>query len=459
MAKVKKMIMKKNLFVAAAMMVAMTACVKEADVNVNVEENLPQTEEKVWVEFTAGVETKAVLNGTVVEWEANDLISINGVKFAIPNQDAISGDKKTAKFKAAVDPEFLEAESFTAVYPASAVVDGNVVVPAEQDGTAKVVAVATVSEVGANLQFRHLTSFFKFQVPAAVSEVTISATENLVGTVNNVVYNETISYNVVSGNNTITLTGSFETGKTYYAAVLPGTKKNLTVRFDGYLSKAWTSDVTIEYGMIANMKTLPAPVKSDWGIAGTMTNWTANEDIVMYKEGDYSVAKNVTIASTDEFKFRKGGDWNKGGEIAGGITAPNTKRDGGWVNITVSEAGIYDVYTNGTNYYIMTPGQLPSAATAPGPIEITVTFDGDTNRDYIHIWSDGGEIANNKACNSKNPFTWKVTVPAGDQQKRDYQFILKKDSGWGSYQTTDSDKLCLRNPMPLKIVDNKVTHK
>ena len=224
MAKVKKMIMKKNLFVAAAMMVAMTACVKEADVNVNVEENLPQTEEKVWVEFTAGVETKAVLNGTVVEWEANDLISINGVKFAIPNQDAISGDKKTAKFKAAVDPEFLEAESFTAVYPASAVVDGNVVVPAEQDGTAKVVAVATVSEVGANLQFRHLTSFFKFQVPAAVSEVTISATENLVGTVNNVVYNETISYNVVSGNNTITLTGSFETGKTYYAAVLPGTK-------------------------------------------------------------------------------------------------------------------------------------------------------------------------------------------------------------------------------------------
>ena len=68
-------------------------------------------------------------------------------------------------------------------------------------------------------------------------------------------------------------------------------------------------------------------------------------------------------------------------------------------------------------------------------------------------------IANNMACTSKNPFKWEVTVPAGDQQNRDYRVILKKGNGWGSYQTADSEKMCLRNPMPLKVASNNATHK
>ena len=253
--------MKKNLFVAAAMMVAMTACVKEADVNVNVEENTPQTEEKVWVEFTAGAETKAALNGTTVTWEKSDKISIEGEVFSIPDEDgAISDDKCTARFRAQVDPVFLEKNSFTAVYPAEAVTGGNIVVPAEQDGTANVVAVATVSGLDQNLQFRHLTSFFKFQVPAAATEVTISATEPLAGTVKGVEFDEatpSINYTVVSGNNTITLTGNFVTGKDYYAAVLPGSKSNLTVHIGDYFSKTWNDAVNVKYAFIANMGVLP----------------------------------------------------------------------------------------------------------------------------------------------------------------------------------------------------------
>ena len=90
MANVMKKIMKKNLFVAAAMMVAMTACVKEADVVT------PQENEKIWVEFTAGVQTKVVLNDgetDTVTWEEEDVISVNGVEFTIPEgDDAISAD-------------------------------------------------------------------------------------------------------------------------------------------------------------------------------------------------------------------------------------------------------------------------------------------------------------------------------------------------------------------------------
>ena len=262
MAKV-KLIMKKNLFVAAARLVAMTSCVQEADVVT------PQEGEKVVVEFTAGVQTKAILNGTVVTWEADDVISVNGTEFTISEVDglpAISEDKITAKFSAAVDPKFLENDSFTAVYPATAAnwEDGLVVtVPEAQSGSADVVAVATVSSIEEALVFDHVASFFKFQVPEAVTTITLSATEPLAGTINNVAFateNDvtTVSYGVVGdGEKTITLSlaegAMFQPETYYYAAVLPGVKTNLELSFDGKVYKTWAS-VNIKQSMIANVK-------------------------------------------------------------------------------------------------------------------------------------------------------------------------------------------------------------
>ena len=263
MAKVMK-IMKKILFIAAAMVAALTSCVKEADVEI------PQEEAKVWVEFTAGVQTKAVLDGKSVTWEATDVVSINGVEFTTTEED-ITAEGAAAKFRAEVGASFLEAESFTAVYPADAASWAEssltgVVVPAEQNGTAKVVAVATVEDVTQTLNFMHVASFFKFQVPAAATEVTISADEALVGTVNNVTFTTvdevtTLAYEVLSGENTITVSSGFVPETDYYAAVLPGTKTNLTVSIDGKVSKTWANPVNVKQGMIANMKVLPAPEK------------------------------------------------------------------------------------------------------------------------------------------------------------------------------------------------------
>lgn len=253
------MIMKKNLFVAA-MMVAMTGCVQEANVET------PQEGEKVVVEFTAGVQTKAVLDGTSVTWEEADVININGVEFTIPvveEKAAISEDRKTAKFSAVVEPEFLQKEEFNAVYPASAYNEGNIVVPAAQNGTAKVVALATVNSIEEDLNFMHVASFFKFQVPAEVTTITLTATEALAGTINNVAFateNDvtTVSYDVVGdGDKTITLTlaeeAKFQPETYYYAAVLPGVKTNLQLSFDGKVYKTWAS-VDIKQSMIANVK-------------------------------------------------------------------------------------------------------------------------------------------------------------------------------------------------------------
>ena len=253
------MIMKKNLFVVA-MMVAMTGCVQEANVET------PQEREKVVVEFTAGVQTKAVLDGTSVTWEEADVININGVEFTIPvveEKAAISEDGKTAKFSAVVEPEFLQKEEFNAVYPASAYQDGNIVVPAAQNGTAKVVALATVNSIEEDLNFMHVASFFKFQVPAEVTTITLTATEALAGTIKNVAFateNDvtTVSYGVVGdGEKTITLSlaagAKFQPKTYYYAAVLPGEKTNLALSFDGKVYKTWAS-VNIKQSMIANVK-------------------------------------------------------------------------------------------------------------------------------------------------------------------------------------------------------------
>ena len=439
--------MKKNLFmVAAVALMTFTACNKEEIAGGNeiqtptenpTEAPAEEASPVAVVEFTASLgETKTTLDasGKKTLWLASDEISINGEVFVIKE---LIEDGAYAKFvnKGELPSDF--AAPYVAYYPANVTA-----VPATQKayaGNFDPTAVVEKAESDTHeLSFENVASLLKFQVDQKCTTLTISSDNALAGT-----------------SKTITVNGPFETGKTYYAAVEPGKKANFVVRMDGYLSKNAAS-VTIDKSTIANMKTLPAPVKSSWGVIGIGGDWV--NDKTMYKDlNDYAVVKGLAIASTDQFKFRVDGKYDT--QIPGGLTAPNTKRTAGWVDITVSEAGTYDVYCKTGEYYIMSPGKLPSDAVAPGPIEITVTFDGDTDRNYIHVWSDGGEVANNKKCTSENPFTWKITIPAGDQQKRDYQFILKKGNGWNNMQTDNSDKMCLRNPMPLKIVNKKATHK
>lgn len=415
------------MFLAMAALVSAMSCSKEVDSPENV--NTAVEKEVITVRLSSP-STKTALEGTKTVWLEGDKVSVTVGDKIIGELELVEEDIFKGEVEAGYDGEA------TLNYPA-----GVTAVPAAQEAVAGTFAdEAALLEgkmsmddlrAGKNAELVNTTSLLQFSV-AQAGDVTFE-----VGTAK------------------YTITGC-KTGETYYACVAPASAVNFVARIDGYFSKQASSNVTFSANKIANLESLPAPTKSAWGVVGLGGNW--DNDIAMYNDVDgYVVAKNVNIKSTDEFKLRKDGAWTT--SIAGGITAPNTKREAGWVNMTISEAGTYDVYYKDNNYYIMTPGKLPADAEAPGPIEITVTYDGDTNRNYIHIWSDGGEIANNMQCTTTNPFTWKVTVPVGDQQKRDYKFILKKGNGWSNLQTSDSDKLCLRNPMPLKIVGNKATHK
>lgn len=111
------------------------------------------------------------------------------------------------------------------------------------------------------------------------------------------------------------------------------------------------------------------PVKSAWGIVGSMTSWggTAEApvaDIIMYVEGDYQVAKGVAVAADDEFKFRTNNTW--GTELTAGLIEPDKAYNvaPGSNNIKVSAAGTYDFYLDVVNnkVYMMTEGKTPADA-------------------------------------------------------------------------------------------------
>lgn len=272
--------MKKNLFMLAAVaLMSFTACNKE---EVSVENPVDNQTPATVVEFTASfATTKTTLDteGSKTLWVESDRIDINGQEFKI--KELIDGGL-SAKFENVNDLPGDFAAPFTATYPY-----GVTEVPAAQTAKAGTFDPAAVLETAESddytLSFKNVTSLLKFQVATACETVTITSSDALAG----------------SSAKTVTVTGSFVTDETYYAAVLPGEKADFVVRMDGYLSRNAAS-VTVGESTIANMGTLPAPVKSDYALVGSHTSWGFSDLTPLYVEGNNYVAYNLSGLS--EFK-------------------------------------------------------------------------------------------------------------------------------------------------------------
>ena len=106
-----------------------------------------------------------------------------------------------------------------------------------------------------------------------------------------------------------------------------------------------------------------APVASEWGLIGVAGDW--NNNVPMYEEGEWIVARNVTFTDNNEFKFRKGNTW--GTELVyEGVVSPDAEYAcaAGSGNSTIAQGGTYDVYLAATldKFYVMTPGKTPADA-------------------------------------------------------------------------------------------------
>ena len=377
--------MKKNLFVIAAVAaVAAVSCNKEL-----AQEQVPAGEVVTFEATTDGAESKAVLDGKVAKWENGDAITIhNGTKgFEFKTVDA--GAKATFAYAG----DDFSGEKFMAVYPAgnyTADVTAKTVTAAvptyqpSRDNSFSNGAVPSVAYTeNQTLAFKNASALLKFTVKGknvkglvfyghnneAVSG-NVKVTLNEDNTIKSVVAQETtITENDQTETKLITWVKlwaqtddyCFDEGTTYYLSVVPQNfTKGFTAQFeiDGVgtvdvkkLQKAYDlkPNTILDLGELEYVA--PSVEDLNWGVAGTMTNWADGADLAMVAEGDWLVAKNVTLEAGAAFKFRAGGSWdnNRGTEnpdpIAEGVEVKvvNNGQD-----ISAAVPAIYDIYLSKT---------------------------------------------------------------------------------------------------------------
>lgn len=402
-----------SFMVAAVALFAAASCNKELP-----QENLPTVGETVvYTASTDGADTKAVLNETTnkSEWVENDAITVH------------DGEKgwtfTTAKAGANVD--FSNSEGFgeyrpvLAVYPAGTyTVDVNdktvnayipTYQPARKGTYNEGAALAVAYSENDQFAFKNAHALIKFTIKGTnIKAVEFYGNNNEAITGNMLVsLNEDNTIKSVVGQDTVFEEGKdnewtgkgtwmkiysedeangwcFEDGATYYAAVAPadftkGVSINYILADDTKIDGAKKTEnrVNLTASTILNIGELeftgtiePEEVVVDyWAVVGSMTgNW--NSEIRMTLDGDWYVAENVKITSSDQFKFRANGNWDEGtpnrgaaGDADGVLIENNVETDAyqGGKNFSVSAGGFYSLYINktATKVKVVKTGDLP----------------------------------------------------------------------------------------------------
>lgn len=374
----KKMkIMKKLIFTTMAISALFLSVSCQKD-NVN---DAPKGEGVVFTAYVDGVDpvdsdTKTVIgknesNKTVSKWSGDERIWIlNGnntwkkafvATAAEPSEKVIFSEEST---EAA-----LEGNKFIAVYPASPANDswwnygeGNYYVDklwltnsqtatvGSYDPSAHIALAYTTTN---SLYFKNMVALLKFTAKSAnvtSIKVTVGAKEALTGNFSCDPVKEKIATDHVQDYkyalyNYVELKGTFEAGKDYYIAVLPGTYSSLQLEVNGKVVKTKADKASFSRNKIYAMGEVDAdyPV-CEYGLAGGFNNWNSSA-LYQLKDTDSDSIYEYKGLQIDEigFKFVNGSAWCS--TLTGGISV------GKWFNIHSSQnenikpaAGTYDVY-------------------------------------------------------------------------------------------------------------------
>lgn len=217
--------MKKYAFVFAALAVMAAGCAKEDNIAESQDITL---EEASSVVFTAGIDTKAHIDGTAVKWDASDAITVwNGTDAA---EFTTTDSGATATFTTTAT--FASAASYVALYPADAgasfsasgvsttLPEAQTAVAGTFDPAANLAVASTTTTA---LAFSNLVSYLKFTVPAGMDDLTSvsfkgNAGEKVAGAATVNVGTKALT---ATGSETATLSGTFTEGETYYIAIAP----------------------------------------------------------------------------------------------------------------------------------------------------------------------------------------------------------------------------------------------
>ena len=148
----------------------------------------------------------------------------------------------------------------------------------------------------------------------------------------------------------------------------------------------------------------------EWGVVGSFNDWKAENYVVTEVNGDWAVAKNVTLAKNDEFKFAADKAWTLSYGSACDVNVGKTYttyNNGGNMKF-VGEAGAYDIYFSLTtaDFYMEKAVVVePSEPSEPVTESSTLTFDDKAKRTTFNsnqqVWQENGvTLTNDKAASS-----------------------------------------------------------
>ena len=151
---------------------------------------------------------------------------------------------------------------------------------------------------------------------------------------------------------------------------------------------------------------------SPWTVIGTIGGSSWDKDIAMKSDGTWHAAFDVTVAATDEFKFRKNKGWDTNFGASGAKVGEKVSLVPGGDNIKLP-AGTYDFYiseTTQTGYFLKAGSKFTHAG--EGKVE------------------EGGELggeydANLASSAKKSSLTYQINV---------YSFADSDGDGWGDFQ-------------------------
>ena len=141
----------------------------------------------------------------------------------------------------------------------------------------------------------------------------------------------------------------------------------------------------------------------EWGLVGSFNGWDVANYVVTEVDGDWAVAKNVTLDTNAEFKFAADKAWTlsygTGSDVNVGETY-TTYNNGGNMKF-VGEAGAYDVYFSlvDASFYMEQHKEKVEATS-------TLTFDDKAKRTTFNtnqqVWTENGVTVTNDKASSTN---------------------------------------------------------
>ncbi|MCR5325358.1 MAG: hypothetical protein K6E37_01240 [Bacteroidales bacterium] len=154
------------------------------------------------------------------------------------------------------------------------------------------------------------------------------------------------------------------------------------------------------------------PAFEGWGVTGSIAgagiNWDG--DIDMTASGSFWVARDVKLAPSDQFKFRKAHDWGENigatGDVEPFVVELGAKTAGaaGGKNLAVPAEGTYDLYLNPEelSFYVMTAGEVPAELASWGVVGTINSWGGSA--DLAMVEENGMLVRKNVALNTGDQF-------------------------------------------------------